>query len=391
MQPQPPPYQPRALDAFVALAGTDAWAARLGEIGQRAAAGPRAGQTIRQRHALELAIERLRGPLTRPPSRAELYAAWLASDAVGLAQSLPQRGRARLCAKLRTALSGDGTLVPVFHILRTAALQAARGFRVVFAGLEDAVPYDLLIARGALEAEIACEVVSAEEGRLVPRNVWSHLADRADTDLRAWLTANPGRYLLKMTLPQGLESAGLAALHDRIRRLLDSRGRRYDDAAAILRLEPLALAGGGHDLMRSLRREFGPEAHLAVTITSGGAFVMAARAGRADEIAAAVRRHLFAITPTRLSGVRPGILSIFIDDTNRSEWQGMRDRLELEGETRQFLAYKAAEPVIAVTCTSRFELFGMADAVEEGELRFRNAAHPAAKATALRPAILSSV
>jgi hypothetical protein len=391
MQPQLPPYQPRALDAFVALAGADTWAARLDEIGRRAATGPRAGQTIRQRHALELAIERLRGPLTRPPSRAELYAALLASDAVVLASTLRSRGRDRLIAKLRTALSGAGTLVPMFHMLRTAALQSGRGFSVVFAGLEDAAPYDLLIARGALEAEIACEVVSAEEGRLVQRDVWSHLADRADADLRAWLAAHPGRYLLKMTLPQGLEYAGLAAMGDRIRHLLNSRGRRYDDAVAILRLEPLALAGGDRDLMRSLRREFGPEAHLAVTITSAGAFVMAARAGRADEIAAAVRRHLFAITPSRLSGARPGILSIFIDDTNRSEWQGMRDRLELEGEARQFLAYKAAEPVIAVTCTSRFELFGMADAVADGELRFRNAAHPAAKATALRPAILSSV
>ena len=48
-------------------------------------------------------------------------------------------------------------------------------------------PYDLLIARGTLEAEIACEVVSAEEGRLVQRGAWSHLADRVDADLRAWL------------------------------------------------------------------------------------------------------------------------------------------------------------------------------------------------------------
>jgi hypothetical protein len=47
--------------------------------------------------------------------------------------------------------------------------------------------------------------------------------------------------------------------------------------------------------------------------------------------------------------------------------------------------------VIAVTCASRFELFGTADAAEEGELRFRNPAHPAAKAAALGPAILSSV
>ena len=106
-------------------------------------------------------------------------------------------------------------------------------------------------------------------------------------------------------------------------------------------------------LMPSLRREFGPEAHLAVTAGGDGVFVMAARAGRADEVAVAVRRRLFDIAPTRLSGARPGILAMFIDDTDRSEWRGLRDRLELEGEARQFLAYKSARPVIAVTCASR--------------------------------------
>ena len=84
---------------------------------------------------------------------------------------------------------------------------------------------------------------------------------------------------------------------------------------------------------------------------------------------------------------------MFIEDTDRTEWRGLRERLELEGEARQFLAHKDARPVIAVTCSSRFELFGVAapDGVEDGDLRFRNTAHPSAKAAALAPAVLSSV
>ena len=108
---------------------------------RRAASGPRAGQAVRQRHALELAIERLRGTLTRPASTAELHAARLAGDAVALSRSaLLRTARRRLRERLRTALAGDGTLVPMFHMLRTAALQASRGFTVAFAGLEDAAP-----------------------------------------------------------------------------------------------------------------------------------------------------------------------------------------------------------------------------------------------------------
>jgi hypothetical protein len=405
MQPQPLPFDPHALNAFVALAGARPWAARLAEIGRHAASGPRAGQAIRQRHAIELAIERLRGTLTRPPSTAELHAARLASDAVALLRGLSRQGRARLRQTLAACLAGEATLVPVFHMLRTAALQRSRGFQVTFAGLEEGAPYDLCIARGSQEAEVVCDVISAEEGRLVHRSAWFRLADRVDADLRAWLTAYPGRYLLKMTLPLGLQgnlreqpgdAAALAAMHDRIRRLLEANGRRDHDEAAVLRLDPLLLANSGTGepaLLHSLRSEFGPEAHLSVTNAERGIFVMAARAGRADEVAVALRRRLFDLAPVRLSGTRPGILAMFIEDTDRNEWRGLRDRLELEGEARQFLAYKSALPVIAVTCASRFELFGMAapDAAEDGELRFRNPAHPAAKAAALAPAVLSSL
>jgi hypothetical protein len=120
---------------------------------------------------------------------------------------------------------------------------------------------------------------------------------------------------------------------------------------------------------------------------------MAARAGRENEVGSAVRRRLGVIAPARLTGTRPGILAMFVEDTDRVEWRGLRERLELEGEARQFLAHKHARPVIAVTCASRFELFGMSApyAAEDGELRFRNPAHPAARATALAPAVLSSV
>ena len=96
-------------------------------------------------------------------------------------------------------------------------------------------------------------------------------------------------------------------------------------------------------------------------MTSAGkaVFVMAARAGRENEIAVALRRRMAAIAPARLSGTRPGILAMFIEDTDRKEWRLLRDRLDLEGEARQFLTNREARPVVAVTCSSRVELFGI--------------------------------
>ena len=394
----------RALDTFLDLAGPPLWQARLAELGRHSAAGPRSGQALRQRHAIELTLDRLRRQPERALSSAEQHVSAMITELAAVARELKPAGQDRLVATIRDALSGPNTLVPLFHLMRTAILQRTRGFRVHFAGLDDAAPFDLLLRRDNAEAELACEVVSAEEGRGVHRGAWFRLADRIDPDLQTWLAAHPGRYVLKMTLANGLQGGlcdaesgdALAALHQRIRDLLQSQRRQEYDEAVVLRLDPLLLAGAQADelgLTSWLRREFGPEAHLSVTTAGGGVFVMAARAGRENEIAVAIRRRMAAAAPTRLSGTRPGILAMFVEDTDRSEWRGLRDRLELEGEARQFLANPAARQVVAVTCASRLELFGIPapDGAADGDLRFRNPGNPASRMPALAPAVLSSV
>ena len=187
-------------------------------------------------------------------------------------------------------------------MLRCAALQRSRGFTVRFAAFEDEAPFDLLLSRGGAEAEVACDVVSAEDGRGVHRGAWLRLVDRIDPDLQIWLAAHPGRYLLKLTLPNGLHGSqeNLSALHARIRAMLQTQRRADHDEAAVLRLDPLMLAAAQADelgLMPSLRREFGHEAHLAVTTAGAGVFVLAARAGRENEVAAAIRRRMAAVAP----------------------------------------------------------------------------------------------
>ncbi|MCW3475972.1 hypothetical protein [Limobrevibacterium gyesilva] len=387
------------LDALVRAAGAKVWSARLAELGRSAAASQRVGRALLRHHAIEITVDRLRRTgLDRAPTPAEARIIALTAEAASLFATLSAPGKARMRAALRQGLSGENTLVPLYHLLRTAALKRARGFEVRFAGFEDGAPFDLLIRRDGMDAEIACDVVSAEDGRDVHRGAWVRLVDAIDPDLQTWLAAHPGRYLLKLTLPQGLrgEQDRLAALHGRIRTMLAGSRRADHDEAAVLRLDPLMLAAAQADelgLLSSLRREFGHEAHLAVTSAGDGVFVLAARAGRENEVAAAIRRRMAAIAPTRLTGARPGILAMFVEDTDRAEWRHLRDRLELEGEARQFLTNPEARRVVAVTCASRLELFGAGapDGAPDGEVRFRNPAHPSAKAAALAPAVASSV
>ncbi len=388
--------------AFADLVGVRAWSARQAVIRKEIGAGQRAGRAAMQRYAIEFTLERLRtGPCDHPSTRAESCLLAIAAEALRCAADASRDGRANLKAMLRDGLAGERTLLASFHLFRTAALQRSRGFEVRYARLEDGATFDLLIERDGVAAEIACDVVSADEGRDVHRGAWITLVDAIDPDLQIWLANHPGRYLLKLTLPQGLRGGadgqpGLAALHGRIRDMLRSSRRADHDEAAVLRLDPLMLAAAQADengLMNSLRREFGHEAHLAVTGRGQGVFALAARAGRENEIAVAIRRRMAALAPACLTGTRPGILAMFVEDTDAAEWRHLRDRLELEGEARQFLTHPEARCVVAITCSSRLELFGAAapHAAPDGELRFRNPAHPAAKTAALAPAVLSSI
>lgn len=378
---------------FIKLVGDARWRRRIAEITDLAGGGNHVGRAARQHYFTELAIDRIARGGDRQISPVETRILDLAMEAARLSAALSPDGRAGLRASLGAALTDNNTLVSLFHLLRTAATQRARGFDVRFAGFADGAVFDLLISRDGVAAEVACDMISAEEGRDVRRGAWADLVDRIDPDLQTWLESHPGRYVLKLTLPHGLrEDAGsLAALHGRIRDMLGGGARNDQDAAAVLRLDPLMLAAAQASetgLLAGMRQEFGAEAHLAVTTAGAGVFVLAARAGRENEIAAAVRRRLVALSPTRLSGQRPGILAMFIEDTDRAEWRELNDRLVLEGEVRQFLAHHTARGVVAVSCTSRHEwLSGVAD----GERRFRNTANPAAKAAALAPAVMSTM
>jgi hypothetical protein len=382
----------RSLAEFL---GKTSWPSRFAQIRGKISPPTRTGKRAASRFAAECAIEKARRG--QPLSAAETALVELATRIPALHDSLTAKGKTRLNQTLNAAMTGESTLLPVLHLLHTANLQQSRGFDVTFSGLNEATPFDLLITRENATAEIACDAISADDGRAVHRGVWTQLIDQIDPDLQTWLAAHPGRYLLKMTLPQGLkpEPDNLPALQSRIKTMLATANRADYDEAAVLRLDPLLLAGAQASdtrqtgIMANLRREFGPEAHFSVTETGSSLFIMAARGGAENEVAGAVRRRMAAIAPARLTGTRPGILAMFVDDTDQLEWQTLREKLLLEGEARQFLTFPEARPVIAVTCASRYELAKAG--APEGDLRFRNPMHPAAKSPALAPAVLSTV
>lgn len=395
------------IEQFVLFVGEEMWSARIAEIIGRAAGSNRCGAVFKQHHALELAIERMRGRApdgTRAaerstPTVAEQRLESILVEFIVTTATLSPEGLGRLRARLTAALSDQGRLVGLLHLFRTAALHRARGFEVFHAGLEEAAPYDLVLRRDDAEAECICHTISAEAGRDIHRLAWASFCDRIEAQMKPWIEARPGRYLLKMTFAQGLrdqDAAQLEALQARVLAMLASGARLDQDEAAVFRIEPLVLGGNNaaiDGLMTRLRQEFGPEAHLSLSACAEGVWAMAARAGKRNAVAQTVRDALDGLAPARVSGTRPAILALFIEDMDRPEWRVLMDSLELEGAARHYMTSEAAAHVVAVTCYSRMEMFGLSgpDAAAEGELRFRNQAHPAAKIPALAPAIQSSL
>src|SRR5918993_691777 len=278
-----------ALQSFVALCGESAWKHRVAELWARTQAGSLLGRIAQQRHALELALARVvDGTAKNRAGAVERLLCLLAHEAVEMAAALPAASRDRLREEIGAGLTGEATLIPLFHRLRTAALLRQRGFALRFDGIADRASYDLLAERDGATAEVACETVSAEAERKVNRGDWWMLVDRIHPELQTWLAAHPGRYLLKMTLPEGLAGPDQTAeLHRRISALLAAERRQGACSQAVLKLDPLVLAGvqattaadRPGSLPARLREQFGPEAHLAVTTDPGSrsVFVMAAR------------------------------------------------------------------------------------------------------------------
>ncbi len=119
-----------ALNHVVSMAGRAAWTARLAEL-KRGCTATYAGRALGQRHALELTVERLRQPgRTAKLTQTEQRIAALATELAEVAERLSPAGRARLSAALAECLRGENTLVPLFHLMRTALLHRRRGFSV---------------------------------------------------------------------------------------------------------------------------------------------------------------------------------------------------------------------------------------------------------------------
>ena len=111
---------PKAMPDFLRLVGADLWTKRLADLGRRAQASAFQGRATQHRHALEFALARAARGTAQ--GSAERRALGFAAEAVRLAKGLPEARRDKLRAAITQGLTGEATLIPLFHLLRSAAL-----------------------------------------------------------------------------------------------------------------------------------------------------------------------------------------------------------------------------------------------------------------------------
>ena len=114
---------PASLDDLIQVVGASHWTTRMTVLAREIGRSQRTGRALAQRHAGEITLERLRrNGLKRAPTLAERQTMTLANEITTVFAGLSRSGKSRMRAALRSALSSDNTLVPIFHSMQYLAL-----------------------------------------------------------------------------------------------------------------------------------------------------------------------------------------------------------------------------------------------------------------------------
>ncbi len=382
-----------AMRRFMGVVGRRAWTARMRSLEAHIAGQPALRHVVQRRHLLEMAFDQLDRRVRRagpdrplPPQYAAL--AEIAGLVGDTAEALNAKGEKALKARLAAALEDGGALSAALHPFAVARRFLQLGFSVSFPDLEDKAPYDLLVEKDGTAAEVVCVAVASDAGRSVDSADWSRLVGEIDGAMQAYVDGRPGRYVLKLSLPEGLAGdTGIADIRDAVVELLADNQRSARAESVVMKLDPLNLGSdpiSQDDLHQVLRAQFGPAASLAIGMFGDSAFAIAGRSGKPDDIARGVLDQLVDV-PRRFGGDRPGLLFTLVDDVSAVEWTSLRDRMELEVAGRELLNRAENAPVHSVAFVS------VADMVTEGPPGFArhrslcvlNPKHPQARAADL--------
>lgn len=313
-------YIPR----FLRLIGEDRWFKRADHLDAEQQKSPPRWKIVSDYHWLEMAISFQSDVLAREGHlRSELCdgltlaALNFAATTVEVHVQLSQLGRQNLEGRLRDGLKAETGFAPLYLELDLAQRLMEAGFDVAFVDMEGAARFDLLFGRGTFAGEVECKSLSADAGRQIHRKDFYRFMEAILPALEAQ-RALRRREVLVITLDARLSPK----VADQVALLATTRSMLAGEARTVLtgdgfkvERQDLNTAIGGASvtdakaLYKACGAAFGPNTHVAGSLTEGGGCLVVMRSKREDDTSKPMLEAMRKAA-SQLSRERPGFIAI---------------------------------------------------------------------------------
>lgn len=262
-----------------------------------------------------------------------------------------------MAGMMRDGLQTDRGLQPLAFEMASAVDLSGRGFKLQFVDLESCERFDYLIRKDGVEAEFECKTVSYDLGRQVHRRVFERLGKQVfERGVSEFLTTSGPNIRIDLTLEARLPSGEkpLARVVDMVASAL--RGNAATEPGlGRARASEWDIPGRPDDLRQSdLKGTFdrGDDDHTLIAIGPRRAFALVASSEKPARLLQGVFRELRRVAREQLSGTRPGVIAVQIEDIRESDWVQLSHGSAIEAMTAAYFVTGRREHIHSVLYSS---------------------------------------
>ena len=332
---------PDLITEFFTIVGWANFKKRAESLREQVTKNPFFEPYFQERFALERELSRLHERRRRTnrfvcdfmDERQNRLASFVAMVA-GVQRHLSPGAKNRLAGMLRGALKDDRGLAPLASEMAMAAHLMTKGFDVFFNDLETGGGFDFLAAREGVEIEVECKHVSGDIGRRVHQRHVHQLGKLIYPLLNRKVERQPGGWLLKATVPDRLTGSDEQhqAISKIFERTLETDRNYFEPSVCSLVIQPFSLAdspfsaSSPNSISQRAVMDFaderlgGSNKHVICLFQPRrAAAVVVVDSSKPDKVLDGIYRQLKDSSRDQLSGTRPGLMCVHLEDVTESD------------------------------------------------------------------------
>ena len=326
---------------FLSIAGWPTWKRRVESLRQQVRKNPFLEAHFNDRFALEfelsLLLERKRktgrfGLNFQDPMQHRL--ASFVSAVVGVHKHLSHHAQNRLRGMILDGLKSERGLASLGTELTMAVHLMTKGFDVFFNDLETGGGFDLLAKRNGVEIEVECKNVSGDIGRKIHKQRMYDLAQRFIPALKEKLEKQPDGWLVTITIPDRLTAAKRQqeAIARIVEHTLRSNKPSAENPECSIQVQRFSMADSPFratstykisepEVMEFVESRLGVSNKNQCWLLQPGksAAAIIVQSARSDSVLDGIYRQLKDAARDQLTGNRPGLLCVHLQDVSASD------------------------------------------------------------------------